>query len=59
LRKQQAPISFEHLEETNTQNFSRMDERINEQEREDPYVMIPKHKDVQENTVKHLLKMFV
>jgi len=42
LRKRQAPVSYEHINETDTQNFNQTNKKITEKERLDPFITIPK-----------------
>jgi len=54
LRKKQAPVSYEHINETDTQNFNQKNKKITEKERLDPFITIPKDprdKNVEGNMV--------
>jgi len=51
LRRGEAPITFEHIQETDTQNFANTNKKICDTERLDPFITIPKDTNVEENLV--------
>lgn len=52
LRRQKAPITFDHVQDTDTQNFVRMQDQITAKENSDPFVLVHKDGDIEVNTVK-------
>ncbi len=58
LRKKQAPVTYEHINETDTQNFNQTNKKITEKERLDPFITIPKDKNAEGNMVKKFLERF-
>ena len=54
LRSQKAPVTFDHVQDIDTQNFTRMQDQITAKENSDPFALIHKDGDIEVNKVRKI-----